>query len=138
MPGDLMTFIHDNLNNSLAQFVHESGFSGDISLYEADKVLFHSAYGYRDIPNKICNSTNTIFGIASGTKLFTAPGILTLVETGKLQLHTKVSSLFESNPEFIDPGATIRQLLCHTSGIFDYPDEEINTDFTNYKRKGVK
>ncbi len=33
---------------------------------------------------------------------------------------------------FISENATIRQLLTHTSGIYDYYDEEIEQDFDHF------
>ncbi|MGM0898922.1 MAG: serine hydrolase [Bacillota bacterium] len=67
------------------------------------------------------------FGIASGSKIFTAVGVLQLVEQEKLELSAKLSELLPKTfPNF---DATVHQLLCHTSGIPDYFDEEMMDDF---------
>lgn len=65
-----------------------------------------------------------LFSIGSATKNFTSAVILQLAEEGVLTLE---DSLFEWLPSFqnIDSTITIRQLLNHTSGIFnltDHPD----------------
>ena len=122
----------NDIAKTLSPYAQKIDFSGVASIYEGGKTLFHQAFGYRDIANKIPNDTDTRFGIASGTKLFTALGILKLVESGDLNLSTTVSSIFHRELSFIHPEATIQQLLCHTSGIFDYYDEELITDFENY------
>ena len=121
-----------DLRQALPACAEETGFAGDISIYQEGKELLHKAYGYRDIANSIPNDTKTRFGIASGTKLFTAVAVLKLVEDGQLDLSTSVSGIFGNQLSFIHRDATIRQLLCHTSGIFDYYDEELVTDFENY------
>ncbi|MCP5094084.1 MAG: beta-lactamase family protein [Chloroflexi bacterium] len=133
MSESIISFIKNELSSLLTQFAHNNNFSGDVSIYQADSELYHQAFGYRDIPNKIPNQTDTIFGMASGTKLFTALGILKLVAAEQLSLDTKASTLFDDKLSFIDDAATIRQLLCHQSGIFDYYDEDVITDFDNFK-----
>ena len=76
-------------------------------------------------------NSNTEFGIASNTKLFTGVLMLKLVESGLLSLE---DSLHEHLPTFnnIDSSITVRQLLNHTSGLDDvtsvpgYPDSILN------------
>ena len=67
------------------------------------------------------------FRIASNTKTFTASAILRLVEQDRMSLDAPIAELLA--PETVDalhfggyrPGAiTVRQLLVHTSGIYDY------------------
>jgi D-alanyl-D-alanine carboxypeptidase len=64
-------------------------------------------------------STEMLFGIGSVTKTYTAAVIHQLAEEGKLSLN---DSLFKFLPAFenIDTTIQIRQLLNHTSGIFNY------------------
>ncbi|MEM7348952.1 MAG: serine hydrolase, partial [Chloroflexota bacterium] len=63
---------------------------------------------------------------------FTALGIGKLISQNRLTLDTKMSALDSAFHTFIDPEATILQLLTHTSGIFDYYDEEVIEDFDNF------
>lgn len=59
--------------------------------------------------------------IGSNTKTFTAALALLLVAEGRLALDTSVA---EYLPEFdIDPRVTVRMLLQHTSGIFNFTGE---------------
>jgi len=66
-------------------------------------------------------SSDMPFGAGSITKNFTAATILQLAEEGKLTLD---DSLYEWLPTFryVDSTITIRQLLNHTSGLFDMVD----------------
>ena len=107
------------------------------------KVVFHKAYGYRNLENKIPMRKNDIFRMASMTKALTAVAVLQLYERGWLFLDDKVSKYV---PEFKNPKVlidvlpdssftskpasgeiTIRQLLTHTSGIgYGFQDEKYN------------
>lgn len=67
-----------------------------------------------------------LFGIGSITKTYTATTTLSMYEDGLLDLEDPISDYL---PDFenIEPDVTIRQLLNHTSGIYDYtlhPDYE--------------
>lgn len=121
-----------SLIDQIEQVARETDFSGIVSIFQADSPLYERAFGYRDIPNQVPNSTATRFGIASGTKFFTALGIGRLIDQGRISLETQVGELSPAYTGFIDPRATIRHLLTHTSGIYDYFDEEIEQDFDNF------
>jgi len=110
----------------------ETGFSGVISIFKDSSTLYSKAYGYRDIKNQLPNTTSTVFGIASGTKFFTALGIGVLIDRGLLALDATIGEISPEYAGFIDQQATIQQLLTHTSGMYDYYDEEIQTDFENF------
>jgi CubicO group peptidase (beta-lactamase class C family) len=103
------------------------GFSGVMSLHEGRKELFTHAAGHANISEAINNTTDTRFGMASGSKLFTAVGIMQLIERGHFTLDTTANSLLGKYK--VDKRITIKQLLNHVSGIFDYCDEELITDY---------
>lgn len=114
------------------QVASETGFSGVVSIFKDSSTLYNQAFGYQDIKNHVSNTTSTSFGIASGTKLFTALGIGVLIDRGILSLDTAIGEIDQDYTNFIDEKATIQHLLTHTSGIYDYYDEEIETDFENF------
>lgn len=120
--------IQERLLSKLKQTALETKFSGVISIFHDSSPVFHQAFGYRDIKNQLPNLTTTLFGTASGTKTFTALGMGKLIDEGRISLHTAVGEIDPEYTNFIDPRATILQLLTHTSGIYDYYDEEINED----------
>lgn len=64
---------------------------------------------------------DTHFRLASVSKQFIAMGILTLVERKKLYFDTPVFSIFQELPNYFNK-ITIKHLLNHTSGIYDYED----------------
>ena len=62
---------------------------------------------------------NMRFGICSNGKLFTSAALLHLQEQGVLSLDDHIYQWLPSYP-YIDSTATIRQLLSHQTGYFDY------------------
>ena len=110
----------------------EMEFSGVISIFRNDSTLFSKAFGYRDVRNRLNNTTSTRFAIASGTKLFTALGIGVLIDQGVISLATTMKEIDQEYTGFIDERATILQLLTHTSGVYDYYDEEIEQDYEHF------
>lgn len=110
-------------------------FSGVVTIAIGDKVLLSEARGLRDINNNLENNVDTKFGIASGTKLFTALGIGKLIDSGKISLDTRIWDILDFNPTYIGTTATVKHLLSHTSGMYDYldEDEEFHFDIPLYK-----
>lgn len=120
------------LIDRIEQVARDTDFSGVVSIHQVHSPLYQQAFGDRDIQNQIPNSPGTRFGIASGIRFFTSLGLGRLVDQGLLTLENQVGELSTDYAGFIDPHATIRHLLTHTSGIYDYFDEEIEQDFDNF------
>ncbi len=122
----------NTFSQQIKQHAEATSFYGVISIVQAGTERFNEAFGYADIANSRVNKTTTKFGIASGTKVFTALGIGALIAQGKLTLDSKIHDIFQQDLSWIHPEATIAHLLNHTSGVFDYYDEELITDFDNF------
>src|SRR5215471_10298681 len=96
-----------------------------IGIVVGDKLVWARGYGYADLEKKIPATPQTLYGIRSITKTFTAVAILQLRDAGKLQLEdplthhlTQVHILKHSANS---PDITIRELLTHTSGLQQDP-----------------
>ena len=63
----------------------------------------------------------TNFRMASVTKQFVAFSVLTLIESGAVNINTNLSQIFDDLPKYMK-NITIRHLLTHTSGLVDYED----------------
>lgn len=107
----------------------KADFSGCILVKQNGNVVFKQAYGFSDMPNRIPNEVDTKFPTASAGKVFVAAGILRLIERGSLKLGDTIGELLDFDLKSIDRGITVKQLLCHTSGIPDYFDESVMTDY---------
>ena len=106
-------------------------FSGAVLVTFNNRLFYSHAQGYSDIPNKIKNELETKFATASAGKFFVAIGIMRLIESGRLKLSDTIGSILDINLNKIDPLISIRQLLTHTSGIPDYFDESVMTEYAD-------
>ena len=88
-------------------------FNGTWLYAENGEIVSKGAYGFRDAENKLPMEEDTIFEMASVTKMFTATAVMLLVREGKCGLDDPYVQYF---PEFPYAGITIRHLLTHTSG----------------------
>ena len=127
-----MTMDVTQLTTALDTAIDEDAFSGVIEIRHEETVLYARAAGYADRSNKIPNTLETRFGIASGTKFLTALAIGKLVEAGQVSFSTRLKDCLALDLPRYSPEITIRHLLTHTSGIPDYLDEEKITDFDNF------
>jgi len=110
----------------LAQY---SDYSGVVQLRQQSDIIWSENYGYRNISEQLPNTSETKFGIASGTKLLTGVAICQLIEQGKLTFDTLLQDILDYDFPNFDPSVTVYHLLTHTSGIPDYFDEETMDDF---------
>ncbi|MHA2294310.1 MAG: serine hydrolase domain-containing protein, partial [Candidatus Hodarchaeales archaeon] len=91
-----------------------------VSVVKDGDLLFSKGYGYADIAQNISVSANdTLFGIASISKTFTATTVMQLVENGTLDLNEDINYYLKSFQVPVMPGAnpiTLAHLLTHTAG----------------------
>ena len=95
---------------------------GAVAVVKGDHVVFARGYGVASVETGLPVTTETLFQIGSTTKVFTASLALSLVEEGKLALDRPIG---ERVPD-LAPGLsrlTLAQLLSHSAGLKDEPDE---------------
>jgi D-alanyl-D-alanine carboxypeptidase len=83
------------------------------------KEIKTAAYGFANLELKVRAKPETVFEIGSITKQFTAAGILSLAQEGKLSVDDKISKFLPQTPPAWT-NITVRHLLTHTSGIKSY------------------
>jgi len=100
-----------------------SGAPGVIVLFRDGNQVIRLAAGYGELATRTPMRVADQFRIASLTKSFVAVVVLQLVEEGKLSLDDAVESRL---PGLVPDGRdiTVRQLLNHTSGLFDYVKDQ--------------
>ena len=99
-------------------------FSGPVLVKQKKEVLFKEAYGLGEISFNILNEVDTKYGIASGSKLFTAIAVCQLVDQGLISFDTLLKDCLHMEYPHYDDRITIKHLLTHSSGIPDYFEEE--------------
>lgn len=77
------------LQHIIDQEVLLSGFSGTVLVTQHDQTLAAAACGQANVAEERINQLNTRFGIASGSKLFTAVAICQLAEQGSFLLTAR-------------------------------------------------
>jgi CubicO group peptidase (beta-lactamase class C family) len=108
---------------NLARAAYEKGcFNGAWLYAEKGKIVSSGAFGWVDAENSLPMREDSIFEMASVTKMFTATAIMLLVREGKLGLDDAYTKYF---PDYPYEGVTIRHLLTHTSGMPDFDVEEL-------------
>jgi len=110
-----------------------------VGIIKNDSLIFAKGFGVREInkPDKV--DANTMFGIASNTKAFTAAALATLVDEGKIKWDDKVIDYipyFEMYDPFVTHEFTIRDLLCHRSGLATFSGDLV-WDASNYNREEI-
>lgn len=95
-------------------------FNGAVLVAENGKVIYSKGIGYADFENKIVNTPDTKFRLASITKQFTATLIMQLVEQGKIKLDGKLFDYLPYYRKDVGEKITISQLMSHTSGMDNY------------------
>lgn len=90
-----------------------------IAVVQGDSVLFARGYGHADLERTVPCDENSVYWIASVTKLFTAATLLRLAEDGLLDLDLSVTHYLPELGGRWD-SVTVWHSLNHTSGIPDF------------------
>jgi CubicO group peptidase (beta-lactamase class C family) len=102
------------------QFKEAGIVGGAYAIISGDKVAAAHGIGYSDLKSKQIASPETIYAIASVTKVLTATAILQLQEKGKLNLDDPVQTYlpwFTYQDGEKSKLVTIKHLLTHSAGI---------------------
>jgi CubicO group peptidase (beta-lactamase class C family) len=78
-------------------------------------------YGLANVELNVPVKPETIFQSGSVGKQFTAAAVMMLVEAGKIGLDDHLNKYFSSAPTWWNE-VTVRELLSHTAGFTDYPE----------------
>jgi hypothetical protein len=115
------------LNGYIDRLATEAGLSGAMLLAKGSKPILERYFGFADAAKRHPVTHETLFGMASGSKMFTALAAAQLVEQGKLAFDDPLTKFF---PEWPDKAfarkVTLHHLLSHTSGIREYWTEEFH------------
>ncbi|MGA0558798.1 serine hydrolase [Larkinella sp. VNQ87] len=91
-----------------------------VAVVKDGKVVHAKGYGVRSLRTSEPVDANTLFGIASNSKAFTAAALGILIDEGKLNWDSKVIDFipeFRLYNAYVTEEFTIRDLLTHRSGL---------------------
>ncbi len=88
-----------------------------IAIVNGEEIAYSKGFGFKDLEYGLKATPQTLYGIGSVTKSFTALSIMRLAEEGKLSLDDCVSKYVPLNLESKGEPVKVWHLLCHASGI---------------------
>lgn len=107
----------NQLQTKITKRAQASRFHGSILIAHKDKVILNEQIGYQDPMQKLLPQDNVAYELASVSKQYTAAAILLLQEEDCLLIDEPVANYL---PGFKFEEVSIRHLLKHSSGLWDY------------------
>ncbi|GLX77938.1 serine hydrolase [Thalassotalea insulae] len=125
------------LNEYIEQLAAKGEFSGTVLLAKGDKIFYSAAYGLASKRFNVPNNLDTKFNLGSMNKMFTAIGIMQLVQAGKLSLTDKLSDFVDETwlAKEVSQKIEIHHLLSHSSGLDNYFNRTFMTSSKNNFRQ---
>ena len=96
-------------------YLQPGDFSGAILIAKSGDVLLMKSYGLADRENKILNTPQTKFHLASTSKPFTTAAIMLLEEQGRLKVTDPLTKFIPGYPN--GDKITVHHLMIHSTGI---------------------
>lgn len=107
-----------------------------VCITKKGKTVYHKAFGNQMVtPALVKTEKNTLYDLASLTKLYTATLIMRLQEAGKLSITVPVATYLEEFQAQDKKNITLEQLLTHRSGL---PAGNPVEDYTQGIEQAVK
>ena len=105
-----------------AELAEKKGVGAAIAIVRGNEIVFSKGFGVANVESGNPVTPDTLFQTGSVTKPLTAALILSLVDEGRIRLDRPIETYVKG----ISPRlgrVTLAQLLSHTAGILDEPDE---------------
>jgi CubicO group peptidase (beta-lactamase class C family) len=114
VPARGQEFVYEVFGAYLESLRAQAGIPGlAAAIVDANGIVWESAQGRQDIGRGIATRSDTPFPANGLTQVVTAAMVLRCAEERQLELDARVGSF---RVDTLEPDATIRQLLTHTSG----------------------
>lgn len=112
------------LDTYLETLFKHSKIMGNLAISKDGQTIYNKSVGYQTIGNQGNTpiTEQSKFRIGSITKTFTAVMIFQLIDEGKIEIDDKLSKYFPQLPNA--ENITIKNLLNHSSGLFDITQDE--------------
>jgi CubicO group peptidase (beta-lactamase class C family) len=112
-----------------------------VAVVKDDKIIHAKGYGVRSLQTKQKVDENTLFGVASNSKAFTAAALGMLVDENKIKWDDKVTDYipeFKLYNPYVTEEFTIKDLLTHRSGLgLGAGDLMMWPDSSNFTKKDI-
>lgn len=124
----------DGVRSSIRAQMQERNVRGmSVAVAKNGKIVWAEGFGWADLESRIPATADTSYSLASISKTFTAVGLMTLVQAGKVDLDRPINDYLGDAKLEAWVGdareATVRRVANHTSGLgtseqFFYGEEE--------------
>ena len=107
-----------------------------LSIIKDNTVIYSKGFGARNLKQHLPMTPDTLIGIGSVTKSFTAFAIIKLEEMNRLSIEDSVSDYLDAEPFRSRPAIKIKHLLSHSSGIptMDAGNNSFHYAFDDFSR----
>ncbi|MBP6731827.1 MAG: beta-lactamase family protein [Chitinophagales bacterium] len=109
--------VYSSLDTYFTNKSIKEGFSGSVLISVKGHPVYEKCFGYCDYRNKDLLTDTNSFQLASVSKTLTATAVLWCAEHDLLSLDDSLNKYF---PQLPYNGITVKQLLCHRSGLPNY------------------
>jgi len=109
------------IDHALTEAYSANGPGAAILVSRAGRVILRKGYGLANVERDTAVTPETVFRIASVTKVFAATAALMLADQGRIALDSPVTTYLPDYPA-AGRGITVRHLLSHTAGLPEYLD----------------
>jgi D-alanyl-D-alanine carboxypeptidase len=109
------------IDSILAASYPANGPGAAVLVTRGGRVLLRKGYGLANVERGTAVTPETVFRIASVTKVFAATAALLLADQGRIALDSPVTTYLPDYPA-AGRGITVRHLLSHTAGLPEYLD----------------
>lgn len=117
-----------NFNEDFKSICEQSRLVGaSVAVVKDKDIVEIGNYGYRNLSMQKPVTEDTIFRIASISKIVVTMAVLTFLDEGKLDIEDDISDILGykiRNPYFPEKKITVQMLMTHTSSITDGYDDE--------------
>ena len=89
-------------------------------IIKGDEIVWEGAYGYASLERRVPATRETVYLLASVSKLVVVTAVMQLAESGIIDIDEDINAYLPfpvMNPNYPDRKITVRMLLTHTSGI---------------------
>ncbi|WAE73827.1 serine hydrolase [Streptomonospora nanhaiensis] len=118
------------VDTRVAELLEEHGAPGvAVTVVGGGEQLASASHGYSDLAERTpLDHTAQVFPLASVSKSLTAAAVLTLVDSGEIDLHEDVNAYLPEDARLATDGITMHHLLTHTAGFAELVDIPFASD----------
>lgn len=121
-----------NFSEKFNNICKDNVVGASIIITKDNNILGQYNYGHSSLENQIKVEDDTIFRIASISKIIVAMAVMKLVEEEKLSLEDDISNILGfkiRNPKYPNIPISVKMLMLHTSSINDGPEDGIQKGY---------